>query len=116
MAKYAILKSFYASEKWQKFRLAIIAERGLKCEHCGEVVTRPGELTLHHIIELTPENVHDVNISLNPDNILVVHHDCHNKIHNRFGYKPEKNVYIVYGPPMSGKKTYVKEHIGRGWC
>lgn len=114
MAKYAILKSFYASERWQKFRLAIISERGSRCEHCGDIVTRPGELTLHHIIELTPENVHDVNISLNPDNILVVHHDCHNKIHYRFGHKPEKNAYIVFGPPMSGKTSYVKEHMIRG--
>lgn len=114
MAKYAILQSFYASEKWQKFRKVIISERGLKCEHCGEILTRPGELTLHHIIELTPENVHDVNISLNPENIQVVCHDCHNKIHNRFGYKPEKNVYIVFGPPMSGKTSYVKENMSRG--
>lgn len=114
MAKYAILKSFYASEKWQKFRLAIIAERGLRCEHCGDIVTKPRELTIHHIIELTPENVSDVNISLNPDNVMVVHHECHNEIHKRFGHKPEKAVYIVYGPPMSGKTSYVIENMKRG--
>lgn len=114
MAKYAILKSFYASEKWQKFRLAIIAERGLRCEHCYKTVTKAGDLTLHHKIELTPENVNDVNISLNPENISVVHHDCHNKIHNRFGYKPEKEVYIIYGSPLSGKTSYVKENMSRG--
>lgn len=114
MAKYAILKSFYASEKWQKFRLAIIAERGLRCEHCGDIVTKPRELTIHHIIELTPENVSDVNISLNPDNVMVVHHECHNEIHKRFGHKPEKAVYIVYGPPMSGKTSYVIENMQRG--
>lgn len=114
MAKYAVLKSFYASEKWQRFRMVIISERGLRCEYCGEIVTRPRELTLHHKIELTPENVNDYNISLNPDNIQVVHHKCHNKIHNRFGYQAEKNVYIIYGPPMAGKKTYVREYMSRG--
>lgn len=114
MAKYAILQSFYASEKWQKFRLVTIAERGLVCEHCGKPVTKPSELTLHHIIELTPENVHDATIALNPDNVLVVHHDCHNQIHNRFGYKPDKKVYIVFGPPLSGKTSYVKEHMKPG--
>ncbi|SDL20065.1 HNH endonuclease family protein [Natronincola ferrireducens] len=115
MAKHAILKSFYASEKWQKFRMAIINERGLKCEYCNEFVIRPAELTLHHSkIELTPENVHDVSISLNPDNVMVVHHDCHNKIHKRFGYKPERGVYIVYGPPLSGKSSYVEEYMARG--
>lgn len=113
MAKYAVLKSFYASEAWQVFRMATIAERGLRCEHCGQPVARAGDLTLHHIIELTPENVHDSMIALNPKNVLVVHHDCHNKIHQRFGHEPEKGVWIVYGPPFAGKKTYVREHKGR---
>jgi len=114
MAKYAVLKSFYASEKWQKFRMSIIAERGLKCEYCGKIVAIPGELTLHHIKELTPENVNDYNISLNPDNVLVVHHECHNKIHNRFGHTGEKKVYIVFGPPLAGKKTFVRSNMTRG--
>lgn len=114
MARYAVLKSFYASERWQKFRIVIISERGLKCEYCGDLVANVGDLTLHHMIELTPENVNDVNISLNPNNVLVVHHDCHNKIHNRFGYKPQKEVYIVYGPPMSGKTSYVLENMSKG--
>jgi len=114
MAKYAILKSFYASEAWQKFRMLIINQRSLRCEHCGQLVLTAAELTLHHINELTPENVHDVTIALNPDNILVVHHECHNQIHKRFGYRPTKEVCIVYGPPLAGKKTYVREHMHRG--
>lgn len=114
MARYLILQSFYASEVWINFRLAIITERGLRCEHCGQLVARVRDLTLHHIIELTPENVHDVMIALNPENVMVVHHDCHNKIHNRFGYQPEHNVYIVFGPPLSGKKSFVLERMRRG--
>lgn len=114
MAKYAILQTFYASEKWIKFRQLIISQRGLRCEYCGQQVARLSELTLHHKKELTPENVNNVSISLNPENVMVVHHECHNKIHNRFGYQPSHNVYIVFGSPMSGKKTFVKEHIKRG--
>lgn len=115
MAKFAILKSFYASEKWQTFRKVIVAERGLNCEYCGQVISKPKDLHIHHKIELTPENVHDVSISLNPDNVMVVHHECHNNIHKRFGYKNNsKEVYLVYGPPMSGKTTFVKENIQRG--
>lgn len=115
MAKYAVLKSFYASEKWQRFRMLIINERGLRCQHCGSFVSRSSELTLHHSeTELTPENVADASISLNPDNVLIVHHDCHNKIHNRFGYTPRREVSIVFGPPLAGKKTYVREHVHRG--
>ncbi|MED5017917.1 HNH endonuclease [Paenibacillus chibensis] len=119
MAKYAILKSFYASEAWQKFRIVVINERairdgGMRCEHCGKYVLKSSELTLHHIIELTPENVHDVHIALNPENILVVHHECHNEIHGRFGYQTEKGVYIVYGPPLAGHDDYVEQHSVRG--
>lgn len=114
IARYSILQTFYASERWLNFRMAIITERGLRCEHCGQLVAKAKDLTLHHIIELTPENVHDVLVSLNPDNVLVVHHDCHNSIHHRFGYQPGHNVYIVFGAPLSGKKTFVQERMRRG--
>ncbi len=115
MAKYAILKSFYASEIWQNFRLLIINKRGMICEHCGQLIAEISDLTIHHKTELTPENVNDVTISLNPDNVMIVHHDCHNQIHKRFGYNSKsKQVYIVFGSPMSGKKTFVKQNIMRG--
>lgn len=114
MAKHAVLKSFYASEKWINLRLQLIAERKNKCEHCGNTIARSRDLIGHHTIELTPENVHDHMISLNPKLIEIVCFDCHNKEHKRFGYKGAKEVYLVYGPPMSGKSTFVREHVERG--
>jgi hypothetical protein len=114
MAKYAVLQSFYASEAWQRFRMVIIMQRGLRCEYCKELVAKASDLTLHHLKELTPENFMDANISLNPDNVMVVHHDCHNKIHGRFGYVIEKGVYIVYGSPLSGKHSFVQQQMHRG--
>ena len=94
--------------------MLIINERGPRCEHCGQRVAVSSELTLHHIIELTPENVHDANITLNPVNVLVVHHACHNQIHGRFGSQMARGVYLVYGPPLSGKTSFVREHMKRG--
>jgi hypothetical protein len=114
MARCNILKCFYASAVWQNFRLTIIAERGLICEHCKEPIVRVGDATLHHKIELTPENVHDADVALNPNNVIVIHRVCHDRIHGRFGYPKEKMVYIVYGPPMSGKTTYVNQNVRRG--
>lgn len=114
MAKHAVLKSFYASEKWITLRLNLINERGNRCEHCKEIIPRSKDLIGHHKIELTPENVYDANISLNPELIEIVCFDCHNKEHKRFGYQPERKVYLVYGPPMAGKTTFVKENINRG--
>jgi hypothetical protein len=114
MAKYAVLKSFYASEKWINFRLGLINERGTKCSRCGERIAKSKDLIGHHKVELTPENVHDRMISLNPELVDLVCFDCHNKEHNRFGKQAVKQVYLVYGPPMSGKISYVESSISRG--
>lgn len=114
MAKHAILKSFYASDAWINLRLQLINKRGNKCEHCGNRIANSRDLIGHHIIELTPENVNDYNISLNEKNIEIVCFDCHNKEHKRFGYQSEREVYLVYGPPLSGKETFVRQNIKRG--
>lgn len=115
MAKYAVLQSFYTSSRWQKFRVTIIAERGPVCETCGKVIADPKDCELdHYPTELTPENVNDVNVSLNPENIKVRCNDCHNKRHNRFGHQSEHGVFLIFGPPLSGKKTYVHQHMQRG--
>jgi RNA polymerase subunit RPABC4/transcription elongation factor Spt4 len=108
-----ILKAFYNSDKWQNFRLVLIAERGPACQKCGKIIGNPSDCTAHHKTELTPENVGDVMISLNPENILIVCRTCHDLIHHRF-CRHDHAVYIVYGPPMSGKSTFVREQMGRG--
>ena len=109
------LQKFYKSRKWSSFVDGLRNERvtpdGLiLCEHCGQPITKAYDCIGHHITELTDENVDDVNISLNPDNIKLVHFRCHNAIHNRFqGYQGRKqqHVYIVYGAPLAGKSEYV---------
>ena len=117
MSKHAILNDFYASDKWISFRLGLIAERGPTCHECEKIMAKAREIIGHHKTELTPENVHDAMISLNPDNVDLVCFDCHNVIHKRFGYqikKSERNVYIVYGPPMAGKQDFVQGRVQRG--
>lgn len=114
MARHKDLQIFYASDTWRKFRMGIIAERGLRCEYCGERVAHARELMLHHIEELTIDNYQDAMISLNPDNVQVVHHTCHNKIHPRGNAKAGQQAYIVYGPPLAGKSSYVKHHMTTG--
>lgn len=109
-----MIKTFLASKTWINFRLALITERGNRCEKCGNIVAKSFDLHGHHKIELTPENVHDKSISLNPDNVILLCHSCHDQEHKRFGYQSERKVYIVYGPPMSGKTTTVKRLISRG--
>jgi len=115
VAKFAILQSFYAGDAWINFRLNLIAERGPNCQLCGKRIAKAREIIGHHKIELTPENVHDALISLNPDNVDLICFACHNLQHNRFGCQSTgRNVYIVYGPPMAGKQDFVQSRVQRG--
>ena len=106
------LDNFYQSKEWEKCRKLVIAERideeGFTiCEYCGKPIIKQYDIIGHHKEELTEDNVNDVEVSLNPDNIMLLHLVCHNKIHNKFG-KKQRKVYIVYGSPLSGKNSYVE--------
>ena len=112
-----VLKKFYKSKEWRNLRERLILERGTICEDCKKQIVESRFIQLHHIIELTETNYLDSNISLNPSNIKVLCQQCHNKTHGRWckgAIRKPKGVYIIYGPPMSGKTTYVKENMQRG--
>lgn len=83
------------------------------CEHCGKPIVKAYDCILHHIVELTEENYTDANISLNPENIALVHHRCHNKIHDKLVYS-QRQVYIVHGSPLSGKSSWVTDNMNEG--
>lgn len=106
-------QKFYRSDAWEKLVRALRIERAVDgvvyCKECGRAILRAYECIAHHIIELNEDNVDDVSISLNPDNIELVCFACHNKLHSRFGYKPRKRVYLVYGAPCAGKTTFVDD-------
>ena len=111
----AKLDSFYRSSKWLKLVQLIKSERtqsdgSIICEHCEKPIVKAYDCIAHHVIQLTEENVDDISISLNPDNIQLIHFKCHNEKHHRFGAAPvQKKVYIVYGSPCAGKTTWVDE-------
>lgn len=112
------MTNFYKSKEWINLLKVLKSERvneqgQLICEHCGEPIIKSYDCIGHHIIPLTEENEHDAMIALNPDNIALVHHRCHNKIHNKLSYN-ERYVYLVYGSPLSGKTTFVKENMEIG--
>lgn len=112
---YYNLFTFYRSKEWQTLRNEIklqrLNDRGFNvCEYCSKEIVKPYDCICHHKIHLNETNVFDVSISLNPDNIQLVHHACHNKIHEK-GFNVKK-VYIVYGSPCSGKSTFVNKVCG----
>lgn len=103
-------KKFYNSKEWRALREVLIAERNFLCEECGESYLKDStQLIGHHIKALTPTNIQDVNISLNPANIKIICRRCHDKEHRRFEFGGGHNVYIVYGSPCAGKNSYVNQ-------
>ena len=106
------LADFYRSKEWETFRQVVINERThedgfVYDEITGKPIVRRYDIILHHTTFLTEENVNDRAISLNPDLIQIVSHKTHNKLHERLGYK-RKEIYLVYGPPLAGKTSYVE--------
>lgn len=114
MMRYT-LANFYKSDAWIKLLQVIKSERindngDLICEYCGEPIVRKYDCIGHHTIELTEENVNDAEISLNPSLVQLVHHKCHNRIHDKLAYREDiRRIYLVYGSPLSGKSTWVNE-------
>lgn len=104
---YKSLPQLYTGQEWRKFRFNLILERGNRCEYCGKVL-KDKDIQGHHTpISLTIDNVNDVSVSLNSKNVKLACQPCHNAIENRFGAK--KQVYIIWGSPLSGKNTLVNQ-------
>lgn len=112
------LYDFYRSKEWERFREIVIAKRVqddgfVHDEITGDPIVKKYDMIIHHKIELTEENVNDLDISLNEDNVQIVTHRTHNDLHNRFG-RNTRGVYLVYGAPLSGKSTWVRENMSAG--
>lgn len=118
---YSDLFSFYRSKEWEGLRRQITLERvdaqgDLICEGCKKVIIHPYDAICHHVEELNESNVHDTTVALNPANIQVVCHRCHNRIHDRWqGGKGSgsRHIYIVWGSPCAGKREYVDRSAGK---
>lgn len=78
-------KPFYKSKAWQDVRKVVWDRAHGLCERCME----KGELkpadVVHHTTPLTPDNVNDPNVSLNPDKLIALCDDCHTKVHQQLG-------------------------------
>ena len=89
-------------------------QAGGRCCKCGEIIEDYSKLIAHHSpTALTEDNVDDALISLNPANIEIVCSRCHNVEHRR-DWGHAKHVYIIYGSPLSGKTTYVRQVTKQG--
>lgn len=70
-------KSFYQSEQWQDVRDFVFNRDFGICQCCGKLAK-----IVHHIIWLNEQNIGDVNVTLNPANLISVCKLCHDRIHS----------------------------------
>lgn len=71
-------KKFYNSNAWKKLSEYIRVTRHYTCEECGGYGSQ-----VHHIIEITPDNINDASITLNESNLQLLCEECHNKKRKR---------------------------------
>lgn len=76
-------RAFYKSAAWQQCRASYWRSRGGLCEDClKEGRITPGK-EVHHIEELTPDNIGNPAVTLNHANLVLLCHDCHGKRHRQ---------------------------------
>ena len=115
MAHSPELQRFYASKRWRDLRQVLIVQRHGICDRCGKDFSfDTSELIAHHKEHLTDESLADPDVAVNPDNIEIVCQKCHAHYHTERGATKRKQVFLVYGSPLSGKTSYVKANMESG--
>lgn len=87
-------RKFYKSKAWQRCRASFVGKRrsidGGLCEHCGK---RQGYI-VDHIEEITPENINDINITLNHENLQYLCLECHNTKTFKKNFAVRENLFF----------------------
>lgn len=75
----------YSTKEWKRLRRYIYERDQGICYFCHKLILkRPN---VHHVTEINEMNAWNPDIFLNPENLVLCHHECHNAHHHRFGYK-----------------------------
>lgn len=85
---------FYKSKRWLDCRAGFLASKQNLCERCSTDDNPTPATIAHHKEYLTPQNIHDPDISLSWDNLEALCQDCHNKEHH--GSKEPKQEQRYY--------------------
>lgn len=74
-------RAFYSSTAWAECREAYRKSQGGLCEACRERGIAEPATEVHHVVHLSPENIHNPEITLNWDNMRALCHACHVREH-----------------------------------
>ena len=78
-------KKFYHSKAWSDVRMFVWNRAFGLCERCKERGEVKPAAVVHHIVPLSPQNVGDPDISLNPNRLLALCDECHTQVHQELG-------------------------------
>lgn len=80
-------KAFYNTKAWKRVRAQVKRRDCMLCQDClADGLITPAE-EVHHIVEVTPDNVDDPSITLNPENLVSLCRKCHRKRHSGFALR-----------------------------
>lgn len=68
---------FYNSKEWISLRDEVRLEKRMRSDHSGKLIL--GKSIVDHIIEITPDNYMDENITLNKNNLQLLSIEEHNR-------------------------------------
>ena len=96
MNKDPELLAFYRSWTWRRCKDSYLTSQNRLCELCRQKGKVQPATQVHHKIHLTPENVHNPQISLNHDNLMALCDKCHLEQHRKKRWRcdPEGHVHI----------------------
>ena len=97
-------RGFYKSAAWKACRDSYWRQKGGLCEDClerGQIT--PGE-EVHHVEELTPDNIGNPAVTLNHGNLRLLCHNCHMRRHSssdkRYAVDQDTGAVVAL-PPMA---------------
>lgn len=71
----------YNTKAWQRCRDQYAKSKQGLCERClSRGIYKPGEI-VHHKVHLTPDNVDDTSVTLNPENLELLCREHHAEAH-----------------------------------
>ena len=84
-------RKLYRTAAWKNVRGYVFFRDQMLCQDCLAKGIYTPAVEVHHIIELTPENIDDPDIAVNPDNLISLCKSCHRLRHSR---KEEKRYSV----------------------
>ena len=100
-------KQFYGSRAWHDARAQYWRQHPL-CERCKKRGRYSATAIIHHRTYLTPRNITDPRVTLDPANLEALCIDCHNREHSRRTPRARAAQYTLRPdgtllPPSSGE-------------